>query len=241
MADSYAAYASSHARMSAAWHAQGSLATLLGNVLLACVDWPLEISRGFSRESLFDQAQMNPLHFLVRAMEGFASRWRNIKFRLMGVRLNGYVWMQNISIPRLWSDITLEKGVMLDEGVILLCSGLAQKDKLVIRSGTYVNRYCMFDAYEHIEVGQNCMIGPFCYFGDANHGTAAGLPVKQQAMEPKPVIIEDEVWIGAGVIVLRGVRIGCGAVIGAGAVVTKDVAANAVVTGVPAREIGRRR
>lgn len=183
---------------------------------------------------------MNPLHFLVRVMGGFASRWRNIWFRLLGVRLNGYVWMRNISIPRLWSDITLEKGVSLDDGVVLLCSGPAQNDKLVIRSGTYVNRYCMFDAHERIEVGRNCMLGPNCYFTDANHGTAAGRLVKQQAMEPKPVIIEDDVWLGAGVIVLRGVRIGCGAVIGAGAVVTKDVAANVIVTGVPAREIGRR-
>jgi bifunctional N-acetylglucosamine-1-phosphate-uridyltransferase/glucosamine-1-phosphate-acetyltransferase GlmU-like protein len=184
---------------------------------------------------------MNPLHLVVRLAGGFASRMRNVWFRALGVRLGGYVWMRKVSIPRNWSDIFLEKGVSLDASVVLLCSGPAREQKLVIRAGTYVNRYTMFDAHERIEVGRNCMIGPHCYFTDANHGMTAGLPVKQQPMEPKPVILEDDVWMGAGVIVLRGVRIGRGAVIGAGAVVTKDVPANAIFAGVPAREIGFRR
>jgi acetyltransferase-like isoleucine patch superfamily enzyme len=183
---------------------------------------------------------MNPLQFIVRLADGIASRMRNFWFRALGVRLTGYVWMRNISIPRNWSDITLEKEVSLDDGVVLLCSGSAQKDKLVIRSGTYVNRYTMFDAHKKIEVGRDCMIGPHCYLTDGNHGTAAGLPIQKQPMEPKPVILEDDVWLGAGVIILRGVRIGRGAVVGAGAVVTKDVSANTIVAGVPAREIGFR-
>jgi tetrahydrodipicolinate N-succinyltransferase len=183
---------------------------------------------------------MNPLHLLVRLADGIASRRRNFWFRALGVRLGGYVWMRKISIPRNWGDITIEKGASLDDGVVLLCSGLLRANKLVIRSGTYVNRYTMFDAHERIEVGRNCMIGPYCYFSDANHGTTVGMPVKQQPMEPKPVIVEEDVWMGAGVVILRGVRIGRGAVIGAGAVVTKDVTANAIVAGVPAREIGQR-
>jgi acetyltransferase-like isoleucine patch superfamily enzyme len=183
---------------------------------------------------------MNPLHVIVRVNDGLSSRMRNTWFRALGVHFGGYVWMRKISIPRNWSDITLEKSVSLDAGVVLLCSGPGKPDKLVIRSGTYVNRYTVFDAHERIQIGRNCMIGPHCYLTDANHGTTTGLPVNQQLMETKPVIIEDEVWMGAGVIVLRGVCIGRGAVIGAGAVVTKDVLANAVVVGVPARQIGRR-
>jgi len=165
---------------------------------------------------------------------------RNVWFRALGMRLQGYVWLQRISVPRQWSDITLEKGVCLDEGVVLICSGRPKQDKLVIRAGTYVNRYTTLDACERVEIGGNCMIGPQCYIADANHGTALGVLVKDQLMEPQPVIIEDDVWMGAGVIVLRGVRIGRGAVIGAGTVVTRDVPANAVVVGVPAREIRRR-
>jgi acetyltransferase-like isoleucine patch superfamily enzyme len=148
--------------------------------------------------------------------------------------------MRRISIPRNWSDIALEKRVSLDDGVVLLCSGPLRPNKLVIRSGTYVNRYTFFDAHERIEVGSNCMIGPHCYVTDANHTLAPGELVKDLPMETKPVVIEDNVWIGAGVSVLRGVRVGRGAVIGAGAVVTKDVLSNSVVAGVPAQPINSR-
>lgn len=148
--------------------------------------------------------------------------------------------MRRISIPRQWADITIEGGTALDEGVILLCSGTANADKLVIRQGSYINRYTMIDAHQRVEIGRNCMIGPQCYLTDGNHGTAPGMTISSQPMNAKPVILEDDVWLGAGVIVLPGVRIGRGAIIGAGAVVTKDVPAGSVYVGVPAREIGWR-
>jgi acetyltransferase-like isoleucine patch superfamily enzyme len=128
----------------------------------------------------------------------------------------------------------------LDDGVVLLCSGLAKADKLIIRKGTYVNRNTMVDVHEHLEIGRNCMIGPACYLTDANHGTAPGIGISTQRMKTGPVIIEDDVWLGAGVVVLSGVRLGRGAIVGAGAVVTRDVPANAKVVGVPARIMGER-
>jgi serine acetyltransferase len=168
------------------------------------------------------------------------SRVRNGWFRLLGVRITGYVWLRRVSIPRQWGDITIEAGCSLDDGVVLLCSGPARVDKLVIRSGTYVNRFVMLDAHEHIEVGTNCMIGPHCYITDGDHGMTPGTPLGQRPMTTKPVIIEEGVWLGAGVIVLKGVTIGRNAVVGAGAVVAKNVAPNAVVAGIPARALSRR-
>ena len=183
---------------------------------------------------------MNPLHTLIRVHQGLTSRFRNIYYRLLGVRLTGYVWVRRISIPRQWSDITLEEGVSLDDGVVCLCSGPAKVDKLLIGKGTYVNRNTMFDAHEQVHIGRNCMIGPFCYLTDGNHGISADLAVKAQPMQVRPVVIEDDVWLGAGVIILSGVRIGRGAIVGAGAVVTKDIPPNTIAIGVPARSIGNR-
>lgn len=183
---------------------------------------------------------MNPLHLIVRLCAGLASRVRNVWFRLLGVRLTGYVWMRRVSIPRNWSDITIEGTASLDDGVVLLCGGPAKRDKLVIRSNTYVNRLTMIDAHERVEIGSGCLIGPGCYITDANHGTVAGKAPMEQPCEFRPTIIEDEVWLGAKVVVLAGVRIGRGAVVGAGAVVTKDVPANVIAVGVPARVVGSR-
>ena len=183
---------------------------------------------------------MNPLPSAIRFAEAFNSRRRNLWFALLGVRLRGYVWMRRISIPRQWSDITIEKDVSLDDGVVLLCSGPPKESKIAIDQGTYLNRFTMLDAHEQISIGRNCMIGPYCYITDANHGRVAGILVKEQKMEPRPVVIEDDVWLGASVVVLPGVRLGRGCVIGAGAVVTTDVPAGAVFAGVPAIQIGNR-
>ncbi len=174
-------------------------------------------------------------------MSGAASRVRNAYYRLLGVHLTGYVWLRRVSIPRQWSDITLERRVALDDGVVLLCSGTARPNKLVIGEGTYINRNTILDAHEHVEVGRHCMIGPGCYLTDGDHGTLPGKRIGGQPMKTAPVVLEDSVWLGAGVIVLKGVRIGRGAVVGAGAVVTRDVAAQTTVGGIPARTINCRK
>ena len=183
---------------------------------------------------------MNLFSSLIRVANAFNSRRRNLWFSLLGVRLRGYVWIRRVSIPRQWSDISLEKHVSLDDGVVLLCSGSPKENKISIAEDTYVNRYTMLDAHLEIRIGRNCMIGPYCYITDANHGRATGALVKEQKMEAMPVVIEDDVWLGAGVIILPGVRLGHGCVIGAGAVVTDDVPPEAVFAGVPAVRIGTR-
>jgi acetyltransferase-like isoleucine patch superfamily enzyme len=180
---------------------------------------------------------MNPLHLLVRMNHGLRSRIRNIWFRALGVRLHGYVWMRCVSIPRQWSDITVEGPASLDDGVVLLCSGQTHERKLVICRGTYINRFTIIDASEQIEIGENCMIGPHCYITDHDHGHENGRPIGEQSLLSAPVRIGSNVWVGAGVIILKGVTIGDSAVIAAGAVVTKDVNAGMKVAGVPATEL----
>ena len=184
---------------------------------------------------------MKPLHIIVRLGAGLASRFRNIWFRALGVRIDGYVWIRHLSIPRNWSDITLEGRCALDDGVVLICSGTPAGRKLVIRRGSYINRYSIIDVSEGLEIGENCMIGPYCYLTDHDHAHLPGRLVHDQSLTAAPVRIGSDVWLGAGVIVLKGVTIGDNAVVGAGAVVTKDVPAGAKVAGVPARVIGSRK
>ena len=184
---------------------------------------------------------MNPLHLLIRLCEGLASRFRNLWFRALGVRLGGYVLLRRVSIPRQWSSIRLEPGVALDDGVVLLATGEPRAEaKLVIGSGTYINRFTMIDAAQSISIGRDCMIGPHCYLTDHDHAHEPGKLVRDQPLVSKPVSLGNNVWLGAGVIVLKGVSIGDGAIIGAGAVVTKDVPAQAKYAGVPARPIALR-
>lgn len=180
------------------------------------------------------------LSFAHRLGMGFASRYRNIYYRALGVRMTGYIWLRRIEIPRNWGDVLIEKGAALDTGVVIVTGGRPKAGKVSIGAGTYVNRYTIFDGHDHLEIGRKCMIGPHCYFTDGDHNKEAGRPVKEQPMRLGPVIVEDEVWIGSHVVVLPGVRIGKGAVIGAGSVVTHSIPANAIAMGVPARVKGLR-
>jgi acetyltransferase-like isoleucine patch superfamily enzyme len=173
------------------------------------------------------------IRLLHRLGQGLASRSRNLTYRLLGVDMRRYCWLRAIEIPRNWNDITLH-GCALDRGVVLLCSGAPRAGKIEIGEGAYLNRYSMLDAHAGIQIGRDVMIGPYCYITDGNHGMAPGTSVKSQPMTARPVVIDDEAWLGAHVTVLAGVRIGRGAVIGAGSVVTRDVPADAIAFGSPA-------
>jgi len=91
----------------------------------------------------------------------------------------------------------------------------------------------------NIRIGNNVMMGPEVLIIGRNHRfNDVGIPMRLQGYEDAlPVVIEDDVWLGARVIILSGIRIGGGAVIGAGAVVAKDVPPFAICVGNPARII----
>lgn len=93
----------------------------------------------------------------------------------------------------------------------------------------------------HIKIGKNTAIGPGTVIRAANHRfLRRDVPIIAQGHEPGLVEIEEDVWIGANCVILPDVRIGRGAIVGAGAVVTRNVAPFSIVGGVPARQIGSR-
>ena len=113
---------------------------------------------------------------------------------------------------------------------------------LIIGNRTTIQPRCQFSAYKGtIRIGEDVQIAPNCAFYPYNHGMSPEKTMKQQPLISKGGIrIEDDVWLGFGVIVLDGVHIGKGAVIGAGSVVNQDVPAGAIAAGVPARVIKTR-
>jgi acetyltransferase-like isoleucine patch superfamily enzyme len=110
---------------------------------------------------------------------------------------------------------------------------------LTIGDETNIHPRCQLSAYQgSIRIGRGVSIAPCCAFYPYNHGSAPDLPIRRQPLHSRgDIIIEDEAWLGYGVIVLDSVRIGQGAIVGAGAVVIHDVPPGAVVQGVPARVI----
>lgn len=109
---------------------------------------------------------------------------------------------------------------------------------LVIGDRCVLGRNITITAHQQVRIGDDVWTGNSVFISDQNHGwDDPDLPIGEQAAAAEPVEIGDGAWLGNGVSVLPGVRIGRGAVVGAGAVVTTDVPDRAVAVGVPARVV----
>jgi acetyltransferase-like isoleucine patch superfamily enzyme len=110
-----------------------------------------------------------------------------------------------------------------------------------IGAKTVLGQECTISAYQHVSIGRECVIADRVMLIDFDHGVVeVERPVRLQGIYKRDVRVGNNVWIGYGACILRGVTVGDNAIIGTSAVVTKDVPPNAVVAGVPARVIRMR-
>ncbi|MUG92446.1 acyltransferase [Scytonema sp. UIC 10036] len=157
------------------------------------------------------------------------------------ISLGDHVWLHDN--VRLTGDginarILLREKVMLERG-----SDIKAHDNGLVEIGrrTYVGPYCCFAGPGPIKIGEDCMIASHAGIYANNHNFAdLTLPMKSQGVTCYGITIEDDCWLGTGVKILDGVRIGRGSIIGAGAVVTKDIPPYSIAVGVPARVMAQR-
>jgi len=116
------------------------------------------------------------------------------------------------------------------------------RGEIVIGSFSSINSGVIFGTTGKIIIGKYVMVADNVSFRNADHAFGdTEIPMLLQGEFSKNIIVEDDVWIGANVVILKGIRIGTGAIIGANAVVTQDVPAFKIYGGVPAKEIGDRK
>lgn len=129
--------------------------------------------------------------------------------------------------------IRLGRGVGLNRHSSLY----AARGRITLGNNVFLGDFSSINANDaEIVIGSNVAIGPMTLIQGANHNCGRlDIPIVEQGHRASRVIIEDDVWIAAHCVILPGVRIRSGAVVAAGAVVNKDVPANAVVGGVPAK------
>jgi len=149
-------------------------------------------------------------------------------FRTTGELNSGYRTPEEVRA--LMSRLT---GRPVDESVAVFPPFYSEFGKnLSLGKGVFINLGCRFQDTGGITIGDGTLIGHGTTLTTLNH---AADPDRRADMQPAPIIIGRKVWLGASVTVVPGVTIGDGAIVGAGSVVTKDVPANAIVAGVPAR------
>jgi maltose O-acetyltransferase len=171
-----------------------------------------------------------------------------VGLRLFLVRLVNYATnhvvahVPSFAFRRFWYRRVLGFEFGAHSGIHLNCyvwfygPGQVRRDGVRIGTNSRINRRCTLDLREGLHIGDNVSISAECLILTASGRVGGGRSVESR----RPVVIEDHVWIGMRAIIMPGVRIGRGAVVAAGSVVTSDVPPLAVVFGSPARTVGTR-
>lgn len=189
---------------------------------------------------------------------------RGVAYRLI-MNLEGMPAIENSVRLAYTNNITLGKGVYLDQGVYLH----ALPNGITIGDDTFLMHHTMLHVFNFrnlpqagITIGNNCFLGEFnvirgqggvtignnVYTGPMVKIVAVNhvydnpdIPIREQGITAQGIVIEDDVWLGAGVTVVDGVTIGHSSIIGAGAVVTGDIPPYSIAVGIPAKSVKDRR
>lgn len=159
------------------------------------------------------------------------ARWyfRHATFLGSRVRIWGRPSVKN------WGRMVIGDRVRLVSTVAKL-ELVAEGGALEIGEGTFINYGCSIGATQLVRIGANCSIGTYAILMDNDYHRLEP-ERRNERPESAPIVLEDNVWLGARVIVLRGVTIGAGSAIGAGSVVTRNIPPRSLAAGAPARVI----
>lgn len=134
-------------------------------------------------------------------------------------------------------SISFGRWSWIGDGTKIRC----HEGRVEIGAKTVMGQECTISAYQYVRIGPECVIADRTMFIDFDHGVVdTERAIRHQGIYKEDVVVGANVWIGYGAAILRGVRVGDNSVIGTNSVVTRDVPANAVVGGVPARVLRMR-
>jgi acetyltransferase-like isoleucine patch superfamily enzyme len=127
--------------------------------------------------------------------------------------------------------------VWVGDGTKIRC----HEGEVIIGAKSVLGQECTISAYKRVRIGEQCVIADRAMFIDFDHGIVeVERPIRAQGIYKREVEVGSNCWIGYGACVLRGARVGDNSVLGTYAVVTKDVPANAIAGGIPAKVIRMR-
>ena len=156
-------------------------------------------------------------------------RWRTDGLLFLGRRLE-------LEVGR-GGELRFGRFVWIGDGSKIRC----HEGVVEIGEKTVMGQECTISAYQRVRIGEQCVIADRAMFIDFDHGVVeVERPIRLQGIYKRDVEVGSNVWVGYGACILRGVRVGDNSIVGTNAVVTKDVPANAVVAGAPARIIRMR-
>ena len=187
--------------------------------------------------SIYDRATFKIRHLINL----FILNFRRFYWRLLRAEIHPNVYFQKIHVT--WPhQVRIQSNSVIEPNVFFKYDGIWQPGpSIVVGCNCFIGMNCEFNIKAGITIGDNSLIGSGTKFIDHDHGVGLHELIKNQPCPTTSITIEADVWIGANVVVLKGVTIGNGAVIAAGAIVNKSIPPYEVWGGVPAKKIGVRK
>lgn len=183
------------------------------------------------RIGFFLYRQVRGFNERIRTLLAYAKYWPFLEIRGRGNRFGRGVEIRPFGFGLDNLRIVMEGGNRI--GNYSVVQGSAE---ISFGKGSYCGEFCVFGVNAGIKIGRSVMIAQAVTIRDTDHqAVALDIPMANQGIVTARVNVGDDVWIGHGAIILRGVRIGNGAIVAAGSVVTKDVPDYSIVAGVPAK------
>jgi len=180
---------------------------------------------------------MSQLRKHLKKKIGHHIRARVQKSRLGLLGSNVFI-EKSVQLLRYPKNIYIGNNVVLKEGS-KICS-CNENAMIHIGDNTTIGYNTFIFASESIKIGSNCLIAPFVYIVDSDHQINKESRINSQPNQTGPIYVGEDVWIASNCTILRGVKIGRGAVIAANSVVNCDVPEYHIYGGTPARKIGER-
>ena len=192
--------------------------------------------------TIFGVAVRSVLYKLILNMEGFAAIENNVRMRFADhIRLgNGSYLDYGTYLHACPNGIEIGRGTIVMHGAVLHVYNFRDMPQSGIKIGndSLVGEYSIIRGQGGVQIGDRVYTSPFTQIIAVNHVfDDPNRPFVEQGITAEGIVIEDDVWLGAGAVITDGVRVGKGAIVAAGAVVTQDVPPHTVVGGVPAKPI----
>ena len=199
----------------------------------------------------------NLYRFLKKALQGFLQLFHKARLKSLGSNViieKGVSFQapENISVG---DDVrvsrnTVVRGNGVDSNSVILgnsvtlmenCVLSANEGKIHISEKSWLGPGCLVYGNGHITIGSNVLIAGHTAISTVSHNfDRIDIPINDQGLDCGPIVIEDDVWIGLNCSIVKGVTIGKGSIIGAGAVVTGNIPPYSIALGIPAKVVASR-
>ena len=177
----------------------------------------------------------------IRKANYIARNFRKLWLSFLGMKVG-----KNTVLPKMhvtWPhQVSIGNKCILEHNISFKFDGIQKPGpSITIGDKAFIGSGCEFNIRKAIHIGNDALIASGCKFIDHDHGYKLGSAIRVQHGVEAEITIGNDVWLGCNVVVLKGVTIGNGGIVAAGAVVTKSIPENEVWGGIPARKLSDRK